>query len=118
MLASRYGVIADDGADDTSGLQEAIDFIKSDCSPKANPKRLSRIELPTGRIDVSRQIYTDASFLTIRGKGSGDGGTRLVFRPDLRTRYDQVVNGRWDQESMKAGTGSDIGNGNGNGNGK
>ncbi|WP_380283463.1 endonuclease/exonuclease/phosphatase family protein [Kitasatospora purpeofusca] len=110
-LAATYGVRPDDGADDTAGLQRAIDDIKAQCSPKADFNRLSLIELPAGRIDLSRQIYADAGFLTLRGKGSGPGGTRLVFRPDLSTRYDTVVNGRWDQDSMLAGTGSDIGTG-------
>ncbi|MFC8424151.1 endonuclease/exonuclease/phosphatase family protein [Streptomyces sp. NPDC057236] len=110
-LASTYKVIADDGVDDTTGLQRAIDYVKSDCSPQANPGRLSRIELPAGRLDVSRQIYVDASFLTVRGKGSGENGTRLVFRPDVNTRYDTLVNGRWDQDAMSAGSGSDVGKG-------
>ncbi|GAA4205986.1 RICIN domain-containing protein [Microbispora amethystogenes] len=110
-LASKYEVIGDDGIDDTVGLQRAIDDIKSDCSPNANFHRLSLIELPYGRIDISKQIYVDASYLVIKGKGSGEGGTRLVFRPDLSTRYDQTINGRWDQDSMSAGTAPDIGNG-------
>jgi hypothetical protein len=110
-LASQYGVIPGDGVDDTSGLQDAIDDIKSNCSPSSNFHRLSLITLPSGRVDVSRQMYVDASFLIIRGQGSGDGGTQLVFRPDLNTRYDTVVNGRWDQDSMVAGTGNDEGSG-------
>ncbi|WP_431946292.1 hypothetical protein [Actinacidiphila sp. bgisy167] len=110
-LSSTYGVTADDGVDDTAGLQKAIDDIKSACSPSASYERLSLISLPAGRIDVSRQIYVDASFLIVRGQGSGDGGTKLVFRPDVDTRYDTLVNGRWDQDSMKAGSGSDVGTG-------
>ncbi|MEU5710016.1 MULTISPECIES: endonuclease/exonuclease/phosphatase family protein [Streptomyces] len=111
VLSSQYGVRADDGADDTTGLQKAIDDIKSQCSPSASYDQLSLITLPSGRIDLTRQVYVDASFLIVRGHGSGDGGTKLVFRPDLNTRYDTVVNGRWDQDSMKAGTGSDEGTG-------
>ncbi|ROQ26493.1 ricin-type beta-trefoil lectin protein [Streptomyces sp. PanSC19] len=111
QLAAKYGVRADDGADDTTGLQKAVDDIKAACSPNANFNRLSLISLPAGRIDVSRQIYVDADYLVLRGQGSGDGGTRLVFRPDVDTRYDTVVNGRWDQDGMKAGSGSDVGTG-------
>ncbi|MFB6894118.1 endonuclease/exonuclease/phosphatase family protein [Kitasatospora sp. NPDC056327] len=111
FLAAKYRVVADDGADDTAGLQRAIDDIRSRCSPTANFDRRSLIELPAGRIDVSRQIYVDADHLVLRGRGSGAGGTRLVFRPDLSTRYDTVVNGRWDQDSMVAGTGVDVGTG-------
>ncbi|MFD8315723.1 hypothetical protein [Kitasatospora purpeofusca] len=110
-LASQYAVRPNDGVDDTTGLQRAIDDIKSACSPGANFDRLSLISLPAGRIDLSRQIYADADYLVLRGQGSGDGGTRLVFRPDLNTRYDTLVNGRWDQDSMKAGSGSDVGTG-------
>ncbi|MFE2721573.1 hypothetical protein [Kitasatospora sp. NPDC059327] len=110
-LASQYAVRADDGVDDSAGLQRAIDDVKSTCSPGANFDRLSLISLPAGRIDVSRQIYVDADYLVVRGQGSGDGGTRLVFRPDVNTRYDTLVNGRWDQDSMKAGSGADVGTG-------
>ncbi|MEV8631282.1 RICIN domain-containing protein [Streptosporangium sp. NPDC051023] len=107
QLASTYQVTPDDGIDDTTGLQNAIDAIKAQCSPNANYHRLSLITLPAGRLDVSRQIYVDASFLILRGQN----GTDLVFRPDLNTRYDTLVNGRWDQDSMTAGTGSDTGTG-------
>ncbi|WP_336213279.1 endonuclease/exonuclease/phosphatase family protein [Nonomuraea sp. LPB2021202275-12-8] len=111
QLASTYQVIADDGADDTTGLQNAINAIKAQCSPNAGYHRLSLISLPAGRIDVSRQIHVDAAFLILRGQGSGESGTQLVFRPDVTTRYDTLVNGRWDQDTMKAGTGSDTGTG-------
>ncbi len=111
QLASTFRVIANDGVDDTTGLQKAIDDIKANCSPTAGFHRLSLITLPAGQIDVSRQMYVDASFLTIRGQGSGDGGTKFVFRPDVNTRYDTVGNGRWDQDTMVAGTGSDEGSG-------
>ncbi|MFJ7909137.1 endonuclease/exonuclease/phosphatase family protein [Kitasatospora sp. NPDC096204] len=111
VLAAKYGVRADDGTDDTTGLQKAIDDVKATCSPNANFNSLSLISLPAGRIDVSRQISVDADYLVLRGQGSGAGGTRLVFRPDVNTRYDTLVNGRWDQDSMKAGSGNDVGTG-------
>ncbi len=110
-LASEFGVVANDGGDDSTGLQKAIDHIRSRCSPGAGLDRLSLISLPSGRLDITRQISVDAGFLILRGQGSGDGGTRLVFRPDTDTRYDTLVNGRWDQTGMTAGSGSDIGSG-------
>ncbi|WP_204028054.1 RICIN domain-containing protein [Sinosporangium siamense] len=113
QLASGFGVVADDGVDDTTGLQNAIDQIKNQCSSRANYHRLSLISLPAGRIDVSRQIYVDASFLILRGQGSGAGGTRLVFRPDVDTRYDTLSGdgSRWNQDGMEFGSGSDLGKG-------
>ncbi|MEW2290242.1 ricin-type beta-trefoil lectin domain protein [Streptomyces sp. NPDC047841] len=111
QLASKYRVIANDRVDDTTGLQKAIDDIKSNCSPTANYHKLSLITLPAGRIDVSRQMYVDASFLTIRGQGSGDGGTKFVFRPDTDTRYDTLTNGRWWQDAMVYGAAPDEGSG-------
>lgn len=110
-LASKYRVVPNDGNDDTTGLQQAIDDVKAGCTPQAGYHRLSLIDLPAGQFDVSRQMYVDANFLVLRGQGSGDGGTKFVFRPDENTRYDTVTNGRWYQEGMVAGSGSDVGTG-------
>ncbi|MGR6912672.1 hypothetical protein ACU635_00260 [[Actinomadura] parvosata] len=62
MAASSYRVTADDGADDTAGLQKAIDHIKSDCWPNAGFNRLPLIELPAaGSTSPSRSTSTPAS---------------------------------------------------------
>ncbi len=113
QLAAEFHVIADDGADDTTGLQDAIDRIKDRCSPSANPYRLSLITLPAGRIDLSRQIYVDASFLLLRGQRAGAGGAKGVVRPDSDTRYDTLSHdqSRWDPDSMTFGTGRDLSSG-------
>jgi Ricin-type beta-trefoil lectin domain-like len=113
QLRTDFRVVPDDNVDDTTGLQNAIDRIKADCSPNANFYQLSLITLPAGRIDLSRQIYVDASFLVLRGQGSGQGGTKLVFRPDVNTRYDTVTSdgSRWNQDVMTWGSGSDMGKG-------
>ncbi|WBB98003.1 hypothetical protein O7553_03325 [Solwaraspora sp. WMMA2059] len=112
-LAGEFGVVADDGLDDTAGLQAAIDHVRAACSPSANFHKLSLINLPAGRIDVSRQIYVDANFLILRGQGSGAGGTQVVFRPDTDTRYDTLSTdgSRWDPNGMSYGSGNDIGKG-------
>ncbi|MFD8968925.1 hypothetical protein ACFV0C_28720 [Streptomyces sp. NPDC059568] len=82
-------MVPNDGADDTSGIQQAIDDIKRDCSPTAWEFGMSRITLPVGIINVSRQISVDADLLVLRGAGSDpETGTRFVFRPDENTRYD------------------------------
>ena len=112
-LAGEFGVRADDAVDDSGGLQSAIDRIKANCSPSGNAHRLSLITLPAGRIDVSRQIYVDANFLVLRGQGSGSGGTHVVFRPDLNTRYDTLTadGSRWNQDTMTYGVAPDTGTG-------
>ncbi|ARZ68505.1 hypothetical protein SMD11_2857 [Streptomyces albireticuli] len=98
-LKSKYGVSPDDGADDTAGLQKAIDHIRTDCTPGANRGRLSVIELPAGELNVSKQLSVDASYLVIRGQGAA---SRLVFSPDSATAYDTLdeKGARWDQSSM------------------
>ncbi|MFJ6617824.1 GDSL-type esterase/lipase family protein [Kitasatospora sp. NPDC091335] len=108
-LAATYGVRADDGTDDTDGIQRAIDHVRTDCTPNASPSRLSSIELPRGTVNVSKQLSVDASYLVIRGQGTGSaGGTRIVFSPDAATRYDTLYKGpsdpapsRWDQDAMR-----------------
>ncbi|MGW2398170.1 cellulose binding domain-containing protein [Kitasatospora sp. NPDC001664] len=105
-LAGQFGVKPDDGADDTAGLQRAIDQIRTGCSPAAGYDRLSLITLPAGVLNVSHQIGVDADFLTIRGAGSGAGGTRIVFRPDADTRYDTLTEdgSDWDEDGMTSGS--------------
>ncbi|MEU5777260.1 GDSL-type esterase/lipase family protein [Streptomyces venezuelae] len=117
-LDERFKVKADDGQDDTAGLQRAIDQIRTSCTPGAGPDRLSVIELPKGRLDVSKQLAVDASYLVIRGQGSDpDSGSRIVFRPDENTRYDTLTakGERWDQGAMshkcEFTTGNNVGTG-------
>lgn len=100
------GVTPNDGADDSTGLQAAIDQIRTNCSPGAGHGKLSLITLPAGVLDVSRQISVDADYLVLRGAGSGAGGTRFVFRPDANTRYDALTpdGSDWDEDGMTAGS--------------
>ncbi|GAA0583671.1 peptide ABC transporter substrate-binding protein [Kribbella sandramycini] len=104
-LASQYGVRAD-GSDATSGLQAAIDAIRTQCTPSAGYTKLSQITLPEGRITVTRQLGLDASYLLI--KGAGQGRTTLVFRPDVNTRYDKLTpdGSDWDKDAMTHGAGT------------
>ncbi|MER5865011.1 cellulose binding domain-containing protein [Kitasatospora sp. NPDC002040] len=105
-LAAQFGVRPDDGADDSAGLQSAIDQIRTSCSPGANYNKLSLITLPAGVLQVSRQLGVDADYLTIRGAGSGAGGSRIVFRPDANTRYDALTEdgSDWDEDGMTSGS--------------
>jgi hypothetical protein len=107
-LASEFGVAPNDGVDDSAGLQAAIDRLRADCSPSASYTKLSLLSLPAGRLDVSRQLAVDANFLVIRGAGADPvTGTRIVFRPDVNTRYDTLTpNGDdWDEDAMAHGQG-------------
>jgi hypothetical protein len=88
VKAEDYGVLADDGKDDSQALQKAIDAIPQGGAFNA----LTVIELPSGRIDLSKQIWMDKDDVILRGKGSDPadaGSTRIVFRPDAETRYDK-----------------------------
>jgi len=106
-LASQYNVHPDDNADDTAGIQAAIDAVKSGCSPSASYTKLSLLSLPAGTLDVTHEIHVDADYLIIRGAGAGTGGTRLVYRPDANTRYDTLTSdgSDWDEDGMTSGQG-------------
>ncbi|MFF0739667.1 GDSL-type esterase/lipase family protein [Streptomyces sp. NPDC004111] len=117
-LEGQFGVRADDGKDDTAGIQGAIDRIRTSCTPGAGPHRLSVIELPKGVLNVSKQISVDASYLVVRGQGSDPAnGSRIVFRPDENTRYDVLTakGERWDQvgttHKCEFTTGNNVGTG-------
>ncbi|KAF8918444.1 hypothetical protein CPB85DRAFT_84634 [Mucidula mucida] len=100
QLATQFGLVANDGQDDTDALQKAI----SAMSQQAVPDGMYRlIQLPAGTINLSYMIYVDTSYLIIRGAGANPdaGGTKLVFRPDEDTKYDTIVNERWDLDNMK-----------------
>lgn len=77
--ASDYGVISDDGLDDSKALKKAIQEVS-----KADGK--VTLQLPAGRIIVSDIIYLERSEFVIRGAGTGEEGTELYFpRPLMYT---------------------------------
>lgn len=80
--ATAYGVVANDGQDDSAAIQAAIDANKGTASIKV-------VLLPVGTINISKQIKLDGNNLILRGAGSDPAtGTKIVFQPDLNTRYD------------------------------
>ncbi|MFF3838962.1 peptide ABC transporter substrate-binding protein [Streptomyces sp. NPDC001930] len=103
-LASQYGVRAD-GGDATTGLQRAVDALRTGCTPSAGYTRLSSLTLPAGRIVVTRQLALDADYMVLRGAGMGQ--TTLAFRPDANTRYDTLTpdGSDWDEDGMTHGAG-------------
>jgi hypothetical protein len=90
-MENTYGVIGNDNQDDTAGIQAAIDFVKSNC--QGSYTNLSTLSLPSGEINISKQIGVDANFLIIQGQGndpSSSSSTQVVFAPDVDTRYDNI----------------------------
>ncbi|MFC9254225.1 cellulose binding domain-containing protein [Amycolatopsis thailandensis] len=104
-LASQYNVKPGDGADDTNGIQAAIDGIKSACSPSGSYSRLSTITFPAGRFDVTHEIHVDADYLILRG--AGKDATKFVYKPDANTLYDTLTpdGSDWDEDGMTSGAG-------------
>ncbi|MGW5704520.1 cellulose binding domain-containing protein [Amycolatopsis japonica] len=104
-LASQYNVKPDDGADDTNGIQAAIDGIKSACSPSGSYTKLSTITFPAGRFDVTHEIHVDADYLILRG--AGKDATKFVYKPDANTLYDALTpdGSDWDEDGMTSGAG-------------
>ena len=105
--ATAYGVVASDGADDSVALQNAINAVKAASGGSYTAPRV--LVLPSGVINISRQIGVDASFLILRGQGSdpaSPASTRIVFRPDTNTRYDKVTSdgSDWDEDGMTSGS--------------
>ncbi|GAB2808949.1 hypothetical protein GCM10027200_05930 [Lentzea nigeriaca] len=104
-LASQFNVRPNDPADDSAGLQAAIDAIRTQCSPSASYSKLSLITLPAGELKVSRELHADADYLIIRGAGAT--ATKIVYTPDAITRYDAITpdGSHWDEDGMTYGQG-------------
>ncbi|MGW4210701.1 right-handed parallel beta-helix repeat-containing protein [Lentzea sp. NPDC004789] len=104
-LASQFNVHPNDSADDTTGLQAAVDAIRTQCSPTAGYSKLSLITLPAGELKVSREVHVDADYLIIRGAGAT--ATKIVYTPDANTRYDALTpdGSDWDEDGMTYGQG-------------
>ncbi len=106
-LGQQFAVYANDNVDDSQGLQQAIDFVRANCAGSYN--NLSLIELPSGSLNISKEIHVDANYLVIRGKGSDPASsttTKIIFNPDSNTRYDNIID--FDLAGM-----TDAGGGNG-----
>ncbi|WP_370942132.1 cellulose binding domain-containing protein [Amycolatopsis sp. cg5] len=104
-LTSQYNVKPNDGVDDTNGIQAAIDAIKSTCSPSASYSKLSLINFPAGRLDVTHELHVDADYLILRG--AGKDATKFVYKPDANTLYDTLTpdGSDWDEDGMTSGAG-------------
>lgn len=91
LEAVDFGVVADDGQDDTEALQRAIDQLAGrEGASAGNP---AVILLPAGRILLTREIVVEADHVVIRGAGSDPGAARstiVALRPGEQMRYDKI----------------------------
>lgn len=90
--ATSFGVVANDGQDDSAALQAALDSVKDRAG--ASFDNLTLLRLPSGTINLSRQISVDVSYIVVRGQGgdpSSASATKIEFRPDANTRYDRLT---------------------------
>lgn len=72
ILASDYGVVANDALDDSKNLIKAINAAKE-------IKGSVVLQLPTGRIILSEILYIERSNFVLRGSGTGKMGTEIYF---------------------------------------
>ena len=72
MKATDFGVIADDGKDDTEALKKAFAAAHAQEGPVV-------LELPAGKLIVSDILYIERSNFVLRGAGSDNQGTVLYF---------------------------------------
>lgn len=85
VYAKDYGVIANDGLDDTKALQKAIKE-----SSKVNGK--VTLQLPKGRLILSDILYIERSDFVLRGAGSGVEGTEFYFpRPLMYVKNPEAL---------------------------
>ncbi|WP_435416530.1 hypothetical protein [Polaribacter aestuariivivens] len=72
ILATDFGVVANDGLDDSKNLIKAIEAASS---IEGNVV----LQLPVGRIILSEIIYIERSNFVLRGAGTGIYGTEIYF---------------------------------------
>ena len=85
IQASDYGVIANDGLDDSKSLKKAIEE-----ASKTEGK--VTLQLPAGRLILSDILYLECSHFILRGTGTGHKGTEIYCpRPLMYTEDPEVL---------------------------
>ena len=81
--ATAFGVVPDDGLDDTAALRSALDSMRGQ-------RGWAVLGLPPGRIDISGVLFLEQDSLIIRGSHAADGsaGTALVISGSLTSWAD------------------------------
>lgn len=85
---TRYGVIADDGLDDSKAVQKALAAARAVAEPVT-------VRFPRGRVQITEVLRIDRSDIVLQGAGSQAGGTELWFpRPlelvDSSAQWDEL----------------------------
>lgn len=70
--AAEFGVIADDGLDDSQALKRALAAAHAVDGPVI-------MRLPPGRIELSEVLFIERGHFVLEGHGSGAGGTELYM---------------------------------------
>ncbi|MEQ8581560.1 MAG: hypothetical protein RIC30_08040 [Marinoscillum sp.] len=70
LHATDFGVIPNDGKDDSKALQRALSAAHEVVGPVT-------LQLPPGRLILSEVLYIERSHLVLRGSGSGASGTTI-----------------------------------------
>ncbi len=83
--ASAHGVVADDGLDDSAALDRALVAARAIAGPVV-------LQLPAGRIQISKVHFLDRSDLVLRGRGEGESGTELYMPRPLRLANERSAN--------------------------
>ncbi|MEM7327586.1 MAG: hypothetical protein AAF437_02530 [Pseudomonadota bacterium] len=88
LAASEFGVVPDDGLDDSAAMLQALAAAHQVSGPVT-------LQLPSGRIEISEILPITRSDFILRGTGAGLGGTELHFpRPlqdvDKSARLDEL----------------------------
>lgn len=77
IRATDYGVVADDGLDDLSGLRRAIAVANE-------VEGWVVVELPPGEVEIQNLVFIERGQFVLRGAGSGEGGTVLSIPVPMR----------------------------------
>ncbi|MEO0607668.1 MAG: hypothetical protein AAFY82_05515 [Pseudomonadota bacterium] len=77
LNASDFGVVANDGVDDSAAMLRAIEASNAEPGPVT-------LQLPPGRILVSEILPITRGDFILRGAGSGLGGTEIHFPRPLK----------------------------------
>ena len=85
VLATDFGVVANDGLDDSKALIKALNATKDMAGNVV-------LQLPSGKLILSEILYIERSNFVLRGAGIGEGGTEIYCpRPMMYLKNPDVL---------------------------